>query len=385
MAACATRPQAPVEAAAVPAYRVVGYYAGWATAERQFPPARVDTHRLTHINYAFAVIADGVVALRAPKTDPNNIAALQALKQSNPALKTLISIGGWADSKYFSDVAATAEARARFADSVVTFIQHYGFDGVDIDWEYPVAGGDAGNHARPEDRENYTLLLAALRHALDQAGQADGGRHYLLTSATGASTNWLANTDMREVSRVLDWVNLMSYDFSGNWNKVAGHVAPLFTDPAAKSDEAAPPSSVSAIVAQYEAAGVPANKITLGLAFYGYAWKGCKSDQRGEYQPCEAAGIGSWGEAGEVDFADIDHKLVDKAGFTRHWNAVTHTPYLFNPVTREFVTYEDATSMADKLTFIEQHHLGGAMAWELSSDRDGKLLGQVAARLLRQR
>jgi len=385
LAACASRApdSEPAAAPRVPTYRVVGYYAGWATADRDYPPARIDSRHLTHLNYAFAVIEDGQVALRAPRTDPANIAALQSLKATTPGLKTLISIGGWADSKYFSDVALTAESRARFAESAVAFVRQYGFDGVDIDWEYPVAGGDAGNHARLEDRENYTLLLAVLRSALDHAGQVDGGRHYLLTSATGASANWLAHTNMRDASRYLDWLNLMAYDFSGPWNKVAGHVAPLFTDPAAKTDAPGSPTSVSAIVAQYEAAGVSADKITLGLAFYGYAWQGCGAEGWGEYQRCDAAGLNNSGEAGELGYTDIATRLVGRAGFVRHWNPVAHVPYLFSPATRAFVTYEDTASLQDKLAFIQQQQLGGAMAWELSSDRDGTLLGQVAAALLK--
>jgi hypothetical protein len=121
--------------------KVVGYYAAWA-AYSGYTPDKIDATKLTHINYAFANIgSDLKITLGYPDIDPANISRLNSLKQINPALKTIISIGGWSWSERFSDAALTDASRTSFADSCVDFIVKYGFDGAEIDWEYPVSGG----------------------------------------------------------------------------------------------------------------------------------------------------------------------------------------------------------------------------------------------------
>jgi chitinase len=142
---------------------VIGYYASW-SAYSGYTPLNIAASHLTHINYAFANISDDLkIALGDPSVDPSNFTKLNELKQMYPQLKTLISVGGWDDSGKFSDAALTDLSRTAFADSVVAFIKQYGFNGVDIDWEYPVSGGLAGNIRRTADKTNFTLLLQKLR------------------------------------------------------------------------------------------------------------------------------------------------------------------------------------------------------------------------------
>lgn len=119
-----------------------------------------------------------------------NFNQLIKLKQRYPHLKTLISVGGWSWSNRFSDVAADPALRENFANSAVDFLRKYQFDGVDLDWEYPVSGGLQGNSRRAEDKQNFTLLLQKTREKLDAAGAKDGKR-YLLTIASGASPRLL--------------------------------------------------------------------------------------------------------------------------------------------------------------------------------------------------
>src|SRR5664279_3154978 len=166
---------APLSAQENPAsYRVVGYFASWAIYDRGYFVTDIPADKLTHLNYAFAAISDdGEIALMDEEADTQytypgdsdnqplkgNFHQLQLLKVAHPSLQTIISIGGWTGSAKFSDVALTAQSRDKFARSVVKFVTQYGFDGVDIDWEYPTGGGDTGNVERPEDRTNFALLL----------------------------------------------------------------------------------------------------------------------------------------------------------------------------------------------------------------------------------
>jgi len=181
--------------------RIVGYFTSWAIYGREYFVNEIPADKLTHINYAFANVskegecligdswADVEIAFEGDAQDApfkGNFNQLKLLKEKNPNLKTLISIGGWTWSRLFSDVALTEESRDKFAASCVKFMMDYGFDGIDVDWEYPTGAGDATNHETPEDPENFILLMAEMRAQLDAAGEVDG-THYLLTIA--ASSN----------------------------------------------------------------------------------------------------------------------------------------------------------------------------------------------------
>src|SRR4051794_35249551 len=200
---------APASAQSQPKYRIVGYFASWGIYDRGYFVTDIPADKLTHLNYAFAFLSDtGEITLGDEWADtqfpyPNdkddqplkgNFYQFQRLKQANPSLQTLISIGGWSESGKFSDVALTDASRKKFASSVVAFMLKYGFDGADIDWEYPTGGGDTGNIERPEDKDNYPLFLAELRAQFD-AQEAKDGHHYLLTIALGSDRSAITPLD----------------------------------------------------------------------------------------------------------------------------------------------------------------------------------------------
>ena len=376
---------AGVKSAASSPYKIVAYYIEWA-AYRPTPylPHDIDASHLTHLNFAFATIKDGRVAMNDPKVDtetPNSFAQMRELKVKYPHLRTLISVGGWEGSKDFSTAALDEKSRALFADSAVAFIRKHGFDGIDIDWEYPVGGGAEKNINRPVDKQNYSLLLRALREKLDAAGVQDGGRHYLLTSATGVNPKWLKHTNMREASQYVDWFNMMTYDYAGTWSKYNGLLSPLHEDSANTHQDILFTDSLDSSIALYKVAGVPTSKMVLGMAMYGYSWKKCGSANHGLYQDCDGAGPGSNGINGSLDFNDLSANYIDKNGYTRYWIDAAQVPYLYNPSNGVFVTYEDAQSYDAKLAFLKEEHLAGAMFWDITDDAHGVLLNRVDQRL----
>jgi len=169
-----------------------------------YTPDKIDATKFTNINYSFANIGkDLKIAIGDPAVDESNFKLLKALKEKNPNLKTLISIGGWTWSAKFSDAALTDASRTAFADSCVDFITRYGFDGVDIDWEYPVSGGLTGNTMRDVDKKDFTLLLQKLREKLDARGLIDN-KHYLLTIAGGCESSYISNTEISVIQQYLD-------------------------------------------------------------------------------------------------------------------------------------------------------------------------------------
>jgi len=370
-------------------YKIVGYYLDRAEPARHYGPEKLAGGKVTHINYAFAAIKGGAVVFseHVPQAQSEaDLAATVKLKRRNPRLKVLISIGGWGGSQEFSDVALTPESRAKFADSAVAFMKQYHLDGIDIDWEFPVHGGEDGNARRPEDKQNYTLLFHALRDRLDAAEEKDG-RHYLQTAAIGNNEQFLDDTEMDKVAQVLDWVNIMTYDFSGHWNTYAGHHSPLYDDPTiTRAGVNTAKLSIDYIVNATLKAGVPPAKLVLGVPFYGYSWKQCGPSNNGQLQDCHGNGRGTW-EEGTLDYSDIETNLVGtnlagQKGFVRYWNERAKAPYLFNTDTGEFISYDDPESLGYKIDYIKARHLGGAMFWEFTGDRKRTLQNKLARELL---
>lgn len=333
-------------------------------------PGEIAAQRLTRINYAFANIQNGVIVDGFP-SDAANFAALNALKQQNPSLTVLVSVGGWLWSGNFSDAVLTEQSRQTFIDSVVAFVEKYNLDGLDIDWEYPGQIG-AGNHFRPEDKQNYTEVLKELRHRFDQE-EKTLHRHLYLSVATGSNSDFLEHTEMGKVQKYVDTVNLMAYDYYEPGDEgTTGHNAPLFTNPK-------DPKHVSAdqSVQEYEQAGVPAAKIVLGVPFYGHEWGQVPDQNHGLFQPGKPV------PGAFAKYANITATMLQPdSGYVRYWDSAASVPYLYNASTHIFVSYDDPQSMVLKSRYVVDHKLGGIMFWDYSGDTSGALLDAIDSMLL---
>ncbi len=346
---------------------VTGYVFTRGTA---LTPGQVDAKYLTRINYAFANIQAGRMVPGAP-ADVQNFAQLTAMRSANPRLTVLVSVGGWLWSTNFSDMVLTAESRRVFEESVMEFLTHYDLDGLDIDWEYPGLPG-AGHPYRKEDKQNFTALLAELRRRFD-ANAKKTGRRLFLTIAMGAGDDVLANTEMRKVQRSVDTVNLMTYDYyEAGSDPTTGHHAPLFANPA-------DPKKVSSdeTVRAYEKAGVPAEKILLGVPFYGREWGEVADVKHGLFQPGKVV------PGAYAPYSAIAGTMLGGAGsgFTRYWDDAAKAPYLYNGEKHIFVSYEDPESLTGKCKYVRSHKLGGVMFWDYSGDPDGTLLKTIGGEL----
>jgi chitinase len=263
-----------------------------------------------------------------------------------------------AEGKQFSQAAANDASRANFIQSCVTFMQENGFDGIDLDWEYPQAG----------ETDLFTALISGLRQQLDALGRANG-RRYLLTAAAPAGPWQMARIDFAQITPLLDWFNLMTYDYYGSWSSSTGFNAPLYPSAADAQH-----LSVDTTVQAYLAADVPAAKLVVGLPFFGHGWQGVTSTNHGLYQPFSAPAQGT-GE-GSFDYYYIQENLLGKFG--RYWDDEAQTPWLFDPVQGIMVSYDDAESLALKAAYIRQHALGGGMIWQIGGDDEkGTLLKSV--------
>ncbi len=346
-------------------YVVTGYVGGYRGLVNT---TQIEANKLTHIIYAFVDCRDSMAVLTNLKTDSINFWNLNKLKLINPDLKITISIGGWAWSNYFSDAVLTPSSRSKFAKSSVDIISKYYLDGVDVDWEYPGQLGE-DNVFRPEDKENYTLMFKEIRKELDSL-TAKTGKIYSLTAAVGGAQSFIDHTEMAEVGKILDYVYLMTYDYSGQ-NGIVGHHTNLFA-----VNEKEPGSSADRSVKMFMAAGVPKEKLGLGAAFYGKGWLADSTTNNGlgeknSNRTRQPAG----------GYTMLKDSLVNQHGYTRHWDKKASAPYLFNPDTKVFITYDDEESIKAKCNYIKKNGLAGIFFWEYFNDPKGYLLTEISKEL----
>ena len=372
---------------------IIGYFTSWSVYVRDYHVPDIPADKINYINYAFANIDNttGTIILGdayadidkfypGDSWDPDSLRGsfhqLQILKANNPHLKTFISIGGWTWSTYFSDIALTQQSRETFAESCVEFIQEYEFDGVDIDWEYPVSGGLESNIYRPEDKQNFTLLLAELRNQLDNAGD------YLLTIAAPSSPLIQDNIEIDLIHQYLDWINIMTYDFHGPWSGVSDPVTNFNSPLYMVEDDPTPEPyyssfNMSAAVQGYFNQGVPLDKLNASLAFYGRGFGGVPNVNNGLFQTYTGPASGGTWEAGVFDYWDLAQNYIDLNGYVSYWNDEAKVPWIYNPNTQKMISYDNSQSMEIKVNYIKSMDLGGTMFWEFSGDRYGVLLNTV--------
>jgi chitinase len=348
---------------------VVGaYYPGYRASD--FPVARIPAERLTHLFYAFAHIEDGRCAV-APDA-PAHFAAMAALKREHARLRTLISIGGW-EADGFSDAARSGASRRRFVSSCLAMFFDpalQAFDGVDIDWEFPVYGGPPTIRARAQDRRNLTLLVREFRRQLDMIGKTRG-QSFLLTAALPAGRLQSSGAydparsfDLEALAGTVDFINLMTYDMGTDFAGVASFNAPLREDQDDPVDaEVRRWNSVEGGIAYYTQHGVPARKLVLGVPFYGRGFKVMADAHAGLYQRYSAV-------FDPGDWRSIKERLLADPSWQRHWHPVAQTPWLFHPADHVFVSYEDPDSIGIRARLAKDSGLRGVFAWEIAGDDD---------------
>lgn len=339
-------------------YRIVGYATGWVPAQTK------DIRKLDTLIFAFAQLKNGRVVL--DNSGAKRLQALLALKSLNPKLKVVISVGGWSVGG-FSEAASTPEGRQQFADSAAQLVANQHADGLDVDWEYP-GHHESGIRSSPEDKANFTLLLQAVRTSLDRIGTKEGrtgSQHYTLSIAI-ADGPFVSGIDIPAVNPLLDWFNLMTYDFVNAMTPTTGHHTGLYASALIKGDG----RTTNRAVHQFLVAGVPPRKLLIGAALYGREFADVKPDHHGLYQP-----YGHY--QGGHNWPELKQDYIGKQGYVRYWDARAQAPWLWNARTRHFITYDDPQSMAAKMAYIKTLHLGGIMYWEQTADPSDELLDDM--------
>lgn len=339
------------------------YFANWRNADIESLPL----DKLTHIIYSFTEVIDDEMKF---KNDSSALVlkSLVEKKTQYPQLNVMIACGGWGGSGGFSDMASTEETRKKFVASVLDFIKEYDLDGLDIDWEYPGLPG-IGNPHKPEDKENFTALMAELREGLRQLEKPQ-----LLTFAAAGWENFFNHIELEKVMQHVDYMNLMTYDLSGGGDRYTSHhtnlgwvkLEDLVGTPAdsiiRERGNLTKPYAAEKIIDYCVQRGVNPEQLIIGAAFYGKGWIGVPPHQNGLYQENRA----QW--TGRGAYSNIRENFEDKGGFVRHWDPVAKAPFLYHAEDSIFISYEDTVSVRLKTRFALDKNMGGIMFWQLGSD-----------------
>lgn len=266
------------------------------------------------------------------------------LKQKHRGLKTLLSIGGWTYSQNLQAPSQTPKGRENFAASAVDMIKNLGFDGIDIDWEYP---GTA------EEASGFLFLLRKLRTELDAyAKKVAPGYHFQITITCPYGPHDYTKMPIKEMDRVVDSWHLMAYDYVGSWEKNTGHGSNLNNN---THNPKTTPYAASKAVDVYLREGIPIGKIVLGMPLYGRTFS-------------ETSGLGTPHAGGSKQILYRDLPL---AGSKEYYDTDAAATFSYDSKTREWVTYQGKQETKVKGQYIMKHGLGGAMWWQASGDKEG--------------
>ncbi|PIA14376.1 chitinase [Coemansia reversa NRRL 1564] len=364
---------------------VLGYYPSWKKAQS----ANVDFSKYTHINMAFGIpTSSGSFSYEGDWFLPQVVTDLHS-----KGTKVLMSVGGWTGSNYFSNIIKDSGTSNNLVTSMVNYVKSNNLDGIDIDWEYPGRLGNTCNvYDEANDTPNYLKFLQNLREAFDSNFGVGKKLITLAVRVQPFDINGMPSTDVSEFAKVVDYANLMQYDINGGWNNDTGPNAPFNFE----KGKGLQVSFVSAIE-DWTKAGWPANKLTAGIGFYGrstIAKEDMTKDPKNQYQPQEqtvplgdsedapwydacagtTANSGTWQWKHLRDQGVLTGPSTAASPWVRQWDDVSQTPWLFNPNTKQFISYDDPESLKIKLDYAASKGLAGSMIWSINMDYNNELL-----------
>lgn len=293
-------------------------------------PSNIDPNLLDFVIYAFALIQPD---LSLDVYSRRYLQQLANLRLIDPSLQVILGIGGWGNDG-FSDAALTPRSRYAFAREVKSWVDEYDLDGVDIDWEYP--GSSAGGiTSRPQDRENFTLLLQALRDVL-------GPNAWISVAGTGDSS-YIRNVEIAAIGQIINHFNVMAYDFTAGVTGPQGakHHSNLFSSNLAFNN-----ISTDLYIQNLINSGMPPEKILMGIPFYGRN-----------------------GATTTRTYDEIRASYINTNGYTVRWDNVARAPYIVDRFGNFALGFDNGLSIYFKGQYINENCLGGMFSWQSNMDR----------------
>ncbi|KIJ18459.1 chitinase [Paxillus involutus ATCC 200175] len=375
------------------------WYTGWRALDG-LPLSDVSWDRYNTLIYAVAVTTPSVHNLSLEASEPSVLPQFVSEAHKH-GVAAHVAIGGWTGSRWFSSNVATAENRTAFVKTVTNFAKQYGIDGIDFDWEYPNAPGIGCNLISADDTKNYLSFLQELRKDPVGIKLTISAATSVLPFVDAAGKH---STDVTGFAKVLDYISIMNYDVFGSWSAAVGSNAPL-NDTCASPDHQVG-SAVSAVKA-WTAAGMPLNKIVLGVPTYGHSFRVSPSDafvsgsktELAAYPKFNAANKppgDAWAGTGGLDVCGVTEGPGDtwnfwalvKGGFLTsegapapgiiyRFDSCSQTPYVYNATSQVMISFDNADSFAAKGNYIKETGLRGFAMWEAAGDYDDILLDSI--------
>jgi chitinase len=333
---------------------LIGYYPYWVPS---YKANNIPYEKLTHIFHAFVLpTSDG--SLFVP---PSFIEEDLIFNAHINQVKVILSIGGAnIDANInFKKIAASKELRKKFASEIKKFLIENEYDGVDLDWEFPES---------EQDKKNEVLLVKEIYDELNLYKS----KKFIITKAAPAG-DWFGRwVDYLELNRYIDFYNVMTYDFYGEWSPRCGHNAALYdgVNPDAVNEIISCESSVKYLIKR----GVPIEKLVLGLPFYGHWFK----NSNYIYELCKNKCVVQY-----MNYNEIYFLLKDK-NWIKEWDANSYVPYLKG---EGIITYDNEKSLREKVKWSYKNNLAGVFIWDISADfieNENKLLNEVYEELVNQ-
>ncbi|XP_014602332.1 PREDICTED: probable chitinase 3 [Polistes canadensis] len=361
-------------------FKVVCYFTNWAWYRQEggkFVPEDIDGDLCTHIIYGFAVLDGSSLTIKTHDSwaDIDNKFYERVVAYKSKGIKVLLAIGGWNDSAgdKYSRLVNSASARQRFISHVLQFLEKYGFEGLDLDWEYPVCWQVDCNKGPKSDKESFALLVQHLSKVFKPKG-------LLLSAAVSPSKRVVdAGYDVISLAKYLDWISVMTYDYHGQWDKKTGHVAPLYALP----NDWERTFNANFSVHYWLEQGVPPKKLVMGAPMYGQSFSLAQSTQRGLNAPTYGGG-----EAGEATRARgfLSYYEICERTLKKGWSVVQDSQRRIGPYAYkgdQWVSFDDAKQIRKKAELIKKLGLGGGMIWALDLDDFKNRCGCEPSPLLR--
>lgn len=348
---------------------IIGCYRSWDWKQNPevFDPRNIPYEKLTMINYSFFYpLENGEITGMNPAADRYILegktdslsggmpSATSIIELAKPhGVKVILSVGGWETSANFPQVAADPSKRANFAHWCIKHILHYGFAGIDIDWEFP---GYKQHNGTDKDRENFTILLQTVRDSLQALGNKSG-KYYLLTASLPAAAGHLPDIEVQKVASIVDYINIMTYDLFGPWGKISNHNSALYGPAAGDSARCLD----GAFKLYHQEHNVPAEKINLCAAFFGYSYSDC-NEIYGEHQGPDTV---LFKAGGDLFYSQIAEKMEQ---FHRRWDSKAQAPYLIGKSRNTLISLDDEASVALKAEYVIKNNAAGIIIWPLMGD-----------------
>lgn len=356
--------------AADPQYNVVCYFASWAVYRQdngKYDVEDIDPDLCTHHIYTFAGLGSdhkiySLDPYRDLEDDWGNGGYLRftGMKARSPQIKTMLSIGGWNEgSENYSNMCESSENRATFVSSAVDFLEKYNFDGLDFDWEYPTQreGG------KPEDKENFSLLMKELGEALHPRG--------LLLSAAIAGARQTTDQayNVVDVAKYVDFMNILSYDYHGTWDNFIDHDSPLYLSQ--KDVERGEPFSwfsVNYTMQYFLGMGIAPAKLMMGFPLYGHGFTLSDPAKHAPYDSNEGPmnECPYTLEAGFCGYNELCERIFSDSGWTDVMDPEMKAVYSYKDST--WIGWENQETVQYKLDYLKSIGVGGAMLWSIDTD-----------------